>query len=196
MQLAVAATVAVTVGVAELPDKTMIATVIMGSRSRPVLVWAGASAAFACQMALAVVAGRLLLLLPHHLTEALVTAVFLLGAGYLLLVDESGATSEGEEEGAALNTTSALRVVGSAFVVVALAEFGDLSQLLVANFTAKSHQPLAVYLGAVSALVAVAALGAFGGRVLLKVLPLERLRQGAGVVLAVLGSVSLYTLLS
>ena len=76
--------------VAELPDKTMIATLILGSRSRPVLVWIGATTAFAIHASLAVLAGRLLALLPHDWVEGVTALLFAGGAAYLLLVPENG----------------------------------------------------------------------------------------------------------
>ncbi len=60
MQLGVVLTVFALIFVAELPDKTMIATLIMGSRYRPVLVWVGTTAAFGIHAAIAVAAGQLL----------------------------------------------------------------------------------------------------------------------------------------
>jgi len=88
VNLALIATVFAVIAVAELPDKTMIATLVMGSRSRPVLVWIGASAAFAVHVTVAVVAGHLLTLLPHRAVEIVVTVLFLAGAAYLLFVPE------------------------------------------------------------------------------------------------------------
>ena len=82
---------------AELPDKTMIATLIMGSRSRPLLVWIGVTAAFGVHAALAVVAGRLIALLPHTLVEAITALLFAGGAAYLLLVSEEEEVIEGVE---------------------------------------------------------------------------------------------------
>ena len=87
--------------VAELPDKTMIATLIMGSRSRPLLVWIGATAAFTFHAALAVLAGGLLALLPHAWVEGVTALLFAGGAAYLLLVSEEEEEEEGEEEVAA-----------------------------------------------------------------------------------------------
>ena len=81
MNFAVAASVFGLVAVAELPDKTMIATIVMGGRGRPLPVWIGASVAFAFHAALAVLAGRFLQLLPHRALESVVTAIF--GAGPL-----------------------------------------------------------------------------------------------------------------
>jgi putative Ca2+/H+ antiporter (TMEM165/GDT1 family) len=168
--------------VAELPDKTMIATLIMGSRNRPVLVWIGATAAFAVHASVAVLAGRLLALLPHVWVEAVTALLFAGGAAYLLLVPEKVEETEGEEEVRA--APAGLRPVATAFAVIFVGEFGDLTQILTANLAAKYHQPLSVFVGAFAALAAVAALGAFGGRALLRVLPLAIIRRAGGVLLA------------
>ena len=179
--------------VAELPDKTMIATLIMGSRYRPVLVWIGASAAFAIHAGIAVLAGGLLALLPHRWVEAVTALLFAGGAAYLLLVPEEEEEQEGEEEVA--EAPAGLKPIATAFVVIFVGEFGDLTQILTANLAAKYHQPLSVFIGAVAALTAVAALGAFGGRALLRVLPLKVLRKGGGVLLAGFAVYTLVTLI-
>ena len=86
-------------------------------------------------------------------------------------------------------------MVGTAFVVIFVGEFGDLTQLLVLNLTARTHQPWSVAVGATAALVTVSALGAFGGRALLRVLPLALIRRIGGVVLLGFGVYNLYALL-
>jgi hypothetical protein len=48
----------------ELPDKTFVATLVLATRYRALLVWLGVTAAFGIQCLVAVVAGRLLTLLP------------------------------------------------------------------------------------------------------------------------------------
>jgi len=179
--------------VAELPDKTMIATLILGSRYRPVLVWIGATAAFGFHAALAVLAGRLLALLPHRWIELVTALLFAGGAAYLLLVSEDEEEEEGLEEVEVAPT--GIRPVATAFLVIFVGEFGDLTQILTANLAAKYHQPLSVFIGSFSALAAVAAIGAFGGRALLKVLPLAAIRKAGGVVLAGFAIYTLVTLL-
>src|SRR6202042_2966921 len=67
----------------ELPDKSLFASLVLGTRYRPLYVWAGAAAAFAVQMAIAVTAGRLLSLLPQHLVDGIVAVLFLAGSAYL-----------------------------------------------------------------------------------------------------------------
>ena len=86
-----------------------------------------------------------------------------------------------------------LRPIATAFVVILVGEFGDLTQILTANLAAKYHQPLSVFIGAFAALTTVAAIGAFGGRALLRVLPLSVIRKVGGVLLA---GFAVYTLVS
>jgi putative Ca2+/H+ antiporter (TMEM165/GDT1 family) len=69
----------------ELPDKTVFACLVMGTRYRPIFVFAGAAAAFAVHVALAVTAGGLLGLLPHRAVQAIAAGLFLIGAVLLWL---------------------------------------------------------------------------------------------------------------
>jgi Ca2+/H+ antiporter, TMEM165/GDT1 family len=182
------------IALAELPDKTMIATLIMGSRSRPLFVWIGASAAFLVHVTLAVVAGRLLTLLPHKALEIAITVIFLLGAAYLLFVPEKEEESRGETEAAAESARTGWRVILTAFGVIVVGEFGDLTQLLTVSLVARYHQPVSVFIGALAALICVAALGAFGGRFLLRVLPVSAIRRLGGLVLVGFAAFSIYSL--
>src|SRR5664280_221451 len=177
--------------VAELPDKTMIATLIMGSRYRPVLVWWGATMAFAIHAALAVAVGQLLQLLPHRWIEAVTALLFAGGAAYLFFVPEEKEEEQGVQK--AERARPGLRPVVTAFVVIFVGEFGDLTQILTANLAAKYHAPAAVFVGAFAGLTTVAAIGAFSGRALLRVLPLAVIRKVGGVLLA---GFAIYSLVS
>jgi putative Ca2+/H+ antiporter (TMEM165/GDT1 family) len=192
VELSVVATVFAIIFVAELPDKTMIATLIMGSRYRPLLVWIGATAAFGVHATLAVAVGQLLELLPHRWIEAVTALLFAAGAAYLLFVPEKEEEEEGEHE--ADSARQGARTVAAAFLVIFVGEFGDLTQILTANLAAKYHAPASVFVGAFAALASVAALGAFGGRALLRVLPLAMIRKGGGVLLAGFAVYTLVTL--
>ncbi len=193
MQLGIVLVVFALVFVAELPDKTMIATLIMGSRYRPVLVWLGATLAFGIHAALAVAVGQLLQLLPHRWIELVTTLLFAGGAAYLLLVPEREVEEEGEEEADSARRT--FKTVGTAFAVIFIGEFGDLTQILTANLAAKYHHPVEVFIGAFAALTSVAALGAFAGRALLRYLPLPVIRKVGGVLLSGFAIYSLVTLI-
>ncbi len=179
--------------VLELPDKTMIATIVMSSRARPLAVALGASAGFVVQMAIAVGAGGLLTLLPVHVKEVIVGLLFLGGAAYLLLVPEKEQEERGAREGASEQPASWRRETITAFSVIFLGEFGDLTQIQAANFAAKLHQPLEVFAACSLALIAVAFLGAFAGRALQRVIPLAKIRLGGGLIFLALG---IYTFVS
>jgi Ca2+/H+ antiporter, TMEM165/GDT1 family len=195
VSLTVVAVVFALVAVAELPDKTMIATVVMGSRSRPVLVWIGASCAFAVHVTLAVIAGRLLLLLPHRIVETVITVLFVIGAGYLLFVPEKKEEEKGEGEGEGETARAGIGVVLGAFTVILVGEFGDLTQILILNLVGRYHQPAAVFIGSLAALVGIAALGAFGGRALERLVPVSLIRRIGGVILLGFAAWSAYGLL-
>ena len=176
-------TVFVVIAIAELPDKTMIATVLMGSRGSPRWVWLGAACAFLIHVGFAVVAGQLLTRLPHTALEIVVTVLFAGGAAWLLFVPEREEAERGERE--ALNEPSGrgYRVALSAFGVILVGEFGDLTQLLTVNFVAKTHEPASVAVGAAAALLMVSAIAAFSGRALVRVVPSSVIRKVGGVVL-------------
>ena len=85
--------------VLELPDKTMIATIVMGTRARPLAVAIGSAVGFVVHMAIAVVAGTFLAKLPHTPKEIVVGLLFLGGAYYLLFHSEEEEMEKGEKEG-------------------------------------------------------------------------------------------------
>lgn len=175
----------------ELPDKTMIATVVMAARTRPLPVAIGASAAFVVQMAIAVTAGGLVTLLPTRAREVVVTVLFLGGALYLLVTREESAEAAGEAEAARERRDGSLREAVAAFGVIFLAEFGDLTQIQALGFTARTHSPVGVFLASSMALVAVAFLGAYGGRALERRVPLAWIRRLGGLVFLAFGVYSL-----
>ncbi len=86
-----------------------------------------------------------------------------------------------------------LKTVGAAFAVIFVGEFGDLTQILTANLAAKYHAPVPVFIGAFGALTTVAAISAFGGRALLRYLPLWVIRKVGGALLA---GFAIYTLVA
>jgi Ca2+/H+ antiporter, TMEM165/GDT1 family len=193
MSLAIAATVFAVIFVAELPDKTALASLILGSRYRPSHVFAGTAAAFAVHAGLAVAAGSLIALLPHRPVEAVVAVAFATGAVLLLRgrhdADDEHVELHGKEPGF-------WRVAWTSFAVILVAEFGDLTQIATASLAARYHNPLSVGIGAVLALWAVAALAIVGGRGLLKIIPLTWITRLAAVIMLVLAGFSLASALS
>ncbi|MDX3541037.1 TMEM165/GDT1 family protein [Streptomyces sp. MB09-01] len=172
---------------AELPDKTALAGLMLGTRYRASYVFAGVAAAFAVHVALAIAAGSVLTLLPHRLVQAVVGILFLLGAAMLLLKKD-----DGEEEVKPPADQSFWKVSGAGFMLILVAEFGDLTQIMTANLAARYDDPVSVGIGAVLALWAVAGIGILGGRTLMKYVPLRLITRIAAAVMAALAVFSLY----
>jgi len=190
MNLTVALTSFLAVLPAELPDKTILACLILSSRYRPGFVFAGAAIAFAAQVTLAVAAGGAISLLPHQVVQALAAAAFLAGA---VLVWRQGREEEGDDEedtGRDGVRDGFWPVAGTSFAVVFLAEFGDLTQILTISLAARYHDPLAVGIGATLALwVACGAAILVGWRVL-KFIPVKWLTRVAAVIMLALAGTS------
>ena len=185
MQPAVVLAVFPIIFLGELPDKTMFASLVISTPGRPLTVWFGAAAAFAIHVVIAVTIGVALFhLLPHRVLAAVVAAMFLAGAALAL----REATKEEEEEEALVEKEMAShrRVVVTAFVVIFLAEWGDLTQILTANLAAHYHAPLSVAVGSVLALWAVAGIAVVGGQGLLRFIEVRTLRIVTAVVLVAL----------
>lgn len=181
MQLDVIVAVFPIIFLGELPDKTMFASLVMSTRGRPLMVWLGAAAAFAVHVVIAVTVGVALFhLLPRRALDAFVAAMFLAGA--VLALREASKARE-EEELVEREVASHRRTVVTAFLVIFVAEWGDLTQILTANLAAHYHDALSVGIGAVLALWAVAGLAVVGGQSLLRVVNIATVRIVTAIVL-------------
>jgi putative Ca2+/H+ antiporter (TMEM165/GDT1 family) len=178
--------------IAELPDKSFFAALILGSRYKGWYVWLGAATAFLIHVVIAVAAGKLLTLLPHRIVEAVIAALFLAGA-LLLFFGKHGL----EEHPLHIDRTSLQprfsKVFATAFSVTFLGEWGDITQITTANYAARYHAPLSVGIGAVAALWAVSALAITAGSKVFKLGSpkiLQRITAGVLFIFALLSAYS------
>lgn len=198
---------------AELPDKSLFASLVLGTRYRPLVVWLGVSAAFVVHVVIAVAAGGVLNLLPHTPVQLVVAALFALGA-WLLLRPQQGAgrpkAEQQEDERSEQDqpeqdqarpvqprmgaSPSSRRVLATSFGVVFVGEWGDITQIATANLTARYDDPLSVGVGAALALVGVAGLAVTAGRSLVRRIDVDAVRRVAGAVLAVLAVLTIVDL--
>jgi Ca2+/H+ antiporter, TMEM165/GDT1 family len=176
---------------AEIPDKTILACLILSSRYRPSVVFGGAAAAFLAQVVIAVAAGGALSLLPHRIVEACAAAAFLAGA-VLLWRQEEDKDEEEDDAGRDGLRSGVWPVFGTTFTVVFLAEFGDLTQFLTISLAARFHDPVSVGIGATLALWVAAAVAVTLGWRVLKLIPMQWLTRGAAMVMVVLAGTSAY----
>ncbi|HYK30200.1 MAG TPA: TMEM165/GDT1 family protein [Streptosporangiaceae bacterium] len=181
--VAVVGTAFVITFLAELPDKSMFAALVLGTRFRPSWVWAGAAAAFTVHMAIAVTAGHLLTLLPTRTVDAIVAFLFLAGSGYLWW---SSFHPEGHESGDAARmggrAPTFWRVAGASFGIVFLAEWGDITQITAANLAAR-YDPWLVFAGASLGLWAVTAVAVNLGAKSLNVIPMAWVQRITATIL-------------
>ena len=189
---ALLATVFAVTFVVELPDKSLFASLLLGSRYQPWHVWLGVMAAFAVHVGLAVTAGSLLTAAPHQIVQ-LVSAALFLGGAVWMLRSRPGDENEPGPDAARLGAASPrmLRVTATSFAVVFVGEWGDITQVTTANFAAHYQQPLIVAVAAVAALWTVSGLAVFVGPKVLGRIPERWVRVAGAIALTGLGLYSL-----
>ena len=239
MNLAIAAAVFPVIFLGELPDKTMLASLVLAARGRPGATWLGAAAAFTVHVVLATTIGVLAFrLLPPRVLDAATAMVFLAGAMIAArgargrpgqpdspgsgqppdsagsgqppdgpsswlprrrpagqpgrARGQSGGLDADQPPGSAVSAAadpSGWRPVLTAFAVIFVAEWGDLTQVLTASLTAQYHSPLSVGTGALLALWSAAAIAVTGGRHLGRLVSDRHLQI---VTTVLLGSLAIY----
>jgi Ca2+/H+ antiporter, TMEM165/GDT1 family len=175
----------------ELPDKTALATLLLATRHRPLPVFLGAAGAFVIQSAVAVLAGSLFSLLPREPIRIGAGLLFIVMAAVLVRrnlhkdeVDEKQAVEQEE--------VKHHRPFVTAFSLVFVAEWGDLTQLATAALQARYQQPVLVFIAATLALWAVSAIAVILGNRLGAWIP-QRPLQFAAAAVMVLVAIALIT---
>lgn len=180
--------------VVELPDKTFLATLVLATRYRPILVWIGVGLAFAVQTTVAVLLGHAVSFLPEEVVQAAAGLMFLAGA--VILIREGRGHQAAVDEEVVTRDVAGHRAVVASFLVLFAAEWGDLSQLLTISLVAKYGEPVAVFIGALSALLVVSGLAVIAGRGLQRFVKLHVLHYVGAAVCLVLAAITAYELLT
>jgi putative Ca2+/H+ antiporter (TMEM165/GDT1 family) len=170
----------------ELPDKTALATVVLATRHRPLPVFGGVALAFAVQSVVAVFAGSLIAFLPHQLVRIGAGLLFIAMAGFIIWRTRRQATAEktGRLPGQARGRE---RPFVTAFSMIMVAEWGDLSQLATVAFQARYNQALLVFASATVALWLVTALAVGIGNRLGSLLPERPVQYAAAGLMVIIG---------
>jgi len=173
---------------AELPDKTMFATLLLSTRfKRKLPVWIGVSAGYGLHVVIAVLLGSALSNLPERPIQLAVGALFTIGG---IITWRSGADDDDEvRETAAARTF--MSIAWTAASVIAVAEFADLTQLATAGFAARFADPVGVGLGAFLALSSVSGCAVLLGSWLQRVVPLRLIQKVAAVLFLTIGVVTI-----
>jgi putative Ca2+/H+ antiporter (TMEM165/GDT1 family) len=170
--------------VAELPDKTALAALVLATRHRALPVFVGTALALTVQSIVAVTAGGLLSLLPARPVHV--------GAGLLFIVSAivmwRRKSDSDDDEKKHRETVGFWKTTWTVFVVVFIAEWGDLTQLATAALAARYKAPLTVFTGATAALWSVSAIAVFVGNRAGKLLNPSLTQKIAAVVFAAIGA--------
>ena len=167
---------------AELPDKTALATLVLATRGRPLAVLLGSALALTIQSAVAVAAGSLVALLPERPVHVCAGGLFLVSAVLMWRREDD------DDEAKAAADGGFLRATASAFAVIFVAEWGDLTQLATAALAARYRSPLIVFAAATAALWAVTAIAVVVGHHAGRLLDPKLTKRIAAVLFAVVGA--------
>jgi putative Ca2+/H+ antiporter (TMEM165/GDT1 family) len=171
---------------AELPDKTALASLVLATHLPARQVIIGAWLAFLVQTAVAVLAGSVLQVFP------VVPVRIAAGLGFLvfaLIALRRNVEQEIDEERHDVQSGRGRRSPPwvASFLVVFAAEWGDLTQLATAGLVAHTGQPLEVGLGALAALWSVTLLAATAGTQLSRFVGPTLLNRVSAALFAAIG---------
>lgn len=184
--LSVGLTVFAVILLLELPDKTALATLLMASRLRPLPVFAGSALAFVIQSLVAVFAGSLLGLLPRAPVRIVAGLAFVVVAA-VLVRRNFRKDVELEQQEIVREERRHRSPLVTAFLVVFVAEWGDLTQLATAALQARYQRAVAVLVASTLALWSVSALAVLAGNRLGAMIPQRPLELAAAGITGVIG---------
>ena len=165
MEINIFLTVFALIFMAELPDKTAFATFLMATRGKALPVFIGVALAFLIQSLVAIGFGSLIGMLPEKLVHASAGLLFIAFAAHTWLFHEKE-EKQAEKETPVVSARVKFRsAVWKSFVVIFIAEWGDMTQLATASLAARFHgYPVTVFASATLALWAVTALAVIAGK--------------------------------
>lgn len=173
-----------TVFLAELPDKTSLAAMALGSRYQALPVWVGGSLALLVQTVIALGAGRLMGLMPGSILKWIEVILFWAFALWMF--------KRGTEDEPEVGHTSHGSVLARAFLLVFVAEFGDLTQVATAVWASRlPHQILLVGSAAALALVLANGISTYAGKQLRRWIASTWIARGASALFFLIGLVIL-----
>jgi putative Ca2+/H+ antiporter (TMEM165/GDT1 family) len=177
--------------IAELPDKTALAALILSTKYRARDVIIGAWLAFFVQTVVAVIAGSILTLLPAQPIRIASGIGFLV---FSLLAFRRDEEQDERDEAATVARAKSHRPIWLiSFLVIFAAEWGDLTQLATAALVARNGHALSIGIGAVLALWTVTVLAAYSGSHLGRFLKPRSLNIISGILFAAIGLFIIYS---
>jgi Ca2+/H+ antiporter, TMEM165/GDT1 family len=169
--------------IAELPDKTALAALVLATRHRALPVFVGSALALTLQSVIAVAAGSLFAKLPARFVHIGAGVVFIGCALWMALHKENDEDEEVKDD----QRAGSWRVLWTVFTVVFIAEWGDLTQIGTAALQAKYHAWVLVLTASTLALWCVTAIAVFVGNRAKKLLDPKVTKKIAIAMFAIIG---------
>jgi putative Ca2+/H+ antiporter (TMEM165/GDT1 family) len=171
-------------------DKSIYTISSLTSRLRPLPVFVGISLALSGKTLAAVTAGRFIAELPASVVTGVSAATFFTTGAVIWFKKSENRSTRNEQPQARWS-----RAVAISFAAVFFTEWADIGQITTATLAAHYHAPLVVWLGATLALMTKGALAITIGLGLQKLVPIRVLRALAVTVCAIMGVISIFSLL-
>lgn len=169
------------IALAEFGDKTQLAVIALSARYDRVKVFTGVILAFALVTGLGVMVGNLLHTFTIEYRDVIRILAGLLFVAFGILTLASKESCEVGDEKPVGN------ILISAFSMIALAEMGDKTQISAITLVAKYDSPYLVFAGALLALGLISLIGIFLGKKLCEIVPLSKIKIGAGALFILFG---------
>ena len=164
---------------AEIGDKSQLVCMVLAARYRAFPVILGSTLAFMFLNTLAVTFGVVIASwMPEAFISAIVAILFAIFGIHALRMEE-------ESDNESMAITSNHNILITTFLLIAVAEFGDKTQLAVVALSSTSI-PTAVWLGSTVALITTSILGVLAGRTILQRIPITLLHRISGVIFIIL----------
>ncbi len=166
------------IALAEIGDKTQLMTVSLASKYRSIPVFWGVFLGMATITVLGVAIGTILFsLIPMVIVKLIAGVLFVIFGIYTLTSEEDDGESVIDDR----------HVFRNSFLLSAVAEFGDKTQLAVIGLTARYAAPIPVLIGALGGLALVIGLGTILGERISHWIEREKIELGSSILFLALG---------
>ena len=173
----------VIVAIAEFGDKTQIAVVNLSCEHRPRPIFIGALLAFALVVGVSTSIGGAIAPYISAFWIGLVGGVSFLIFGVFTLFSRKDRTVKIKEHS---------KTVTTSFLLIAIAELGDKTQLAIIALSAKFGAPVQVFLGAILAFALLTALGVVLGKIISRYVSTRYVKFGASLIFVLFGILFLF----
>ena len=173
----------VIVGVAEFGDKTQIAVINLSAKHRPRSVFIGAILAFALVVGISASIGGAI---ASYIS---VSWIYLVGGISFLIF---GLYTLFSKEDTIVKIKEHSKTVTTSFVLIAIMELGDKTQLAVVALSAEYGAPVQVFLGVILAMASLTAVGAVFGKIISRYISASYIKIGASLIFVLFGVLFLF----